>query len=445
MITLDKFWTEIRSRELIWDTIATTGWSTVGKAVSFFIPFFIAAWFGVTSETDSFFFAYGIILFLACIFAPVVESVIVPYIAEARTKNEDVGKFVGGVLGVGSIGLLVLTGVVFLVFKPILSVVTRFDQQALSLVYKLLIETSPLIMFLFWTSISAGTLNAYKKFAFPAVSPAFRAVVNLSIIFVFKDKLGVHSIALGYVAGEFVRLIVLLGMIKRLNIFELNLSLQLNNRFREFLKTGSYQVIGMLVVGLVPFVDKTMASWLGEGSISVLHYAERLYMIPIVFMTTGLLVTVLSHWSKRFYESGYQRLMEDVKKAVKTVTVITLPIVFLLILIHKPIVDLAFGRGEFDSRKLPEVGLVWVCYLLGVVPYIIAQVYVQAHFVLKNTKAIMQCTFCLFILNVLLNYILMRPFKVAGIALATTCVSLFTLLFLGMLFYKKLGKEGLGL
>ncbi|HIJ53334.1 MAG TPA: hypothetical protein HPP66_09295 [Planctomycetes bacterium] len=95
---MNKIISEFYKRPLVRDTIKTTIWSTVGKAAGFLIPFFIAAWFGISSETDAFFFAYGLILFLSGIFAPVVESVIVPYIAEARTNNEDVGRFVGNIL-----------------------------------------------------------------------------------------------------------------------------------------------------------------------------------------------------------------------------------------------------------------------------------------------------------------------------------------------------------
>jgi putative peptidoglycan lipid II flippase len=207
--TFNVFLNHLRKHPLVWDTITTTLISTLGKGVGFLIPFFIAAWFGVSADTDAFFFAYGLILFLSGIFAPVIESVIVPYIAEARAKNEDVGAFVGRVLGVSGVGILVLTTVALLVIKPVLSLITRFDSQSINLIYWLLIETAPLVILLVWTSVLAGTLNAYKKFVFPAISPAFRAIVNLSIIFIFKDTLGVHAIAWGYVIGEAVRLVIL--------------------------------------------------------------------------------------------------------------------------------------------------------------------------------------------------------------------------------------------
>ncbi len=429
-MSVTKMWRKIRSRPLVWDTITTTTWGTIGKGVGFLIPFFIAAWFGVTSRTDAFFFAYGLILFLSAIFASVVESVIVPYIAEVRSKNEDVGKFIGKVLIISGVGLLILAGFFLLLIKPALSVITKFNQESLTLIWTILAETSPLVILLVWTSILAGALNTYKKFAFPAVAPAFRAIVNLAIIFTFKERLGVHAIALGYVIGEITRLLFLSVTIYRFHLFFLRFSIKLDAKIKEFLRVASYQIVGMVAVGLNPVVDKTMASWLGKGSVSVLYYADRLYMIPVTFMATGLMVTLLSHWSNRYYEFGQPRLKKDVKKTVKIVGVLALIITVGLIFISQVIVKIAFGRGAFAQERLGEVRWVWVCYLLGFVPYMIGRVYAQGHLTLKNTKILMKCGFWIAFLNILLNYILMKPFKVAGIALATTLTSVFYLFYL---------------
>lgn len=430
---LDK----IKARPLVRDTITTTIFSTTGKGIGFLIPFFIAAWFGVTRETDAFFFAYGLILFLAGIFAPVVEGVIVPYITEVRAKNENVGSFVGKILGVSGVGLIGLGGLFLLIIKPLLPLITRFDSSSLNLIYILLVETAPLIVLLVWTSILAGSLNAYKKFTIPALSPAFRAVVNLTVIFIFNDIWGVHAIVWGYIMGELSRVIILLSVIYKSKLFSLHFPLNLDPKLKQFFKTASYQISGMVAIGLAPVVDKTMASWLDPGSVSVLHYADRLYMIPLTFMTTGLMVTLLSHWSSRYYESGLQRLKEDVRKAVTIIGFISLFIAILLILFHKPIVKLAFGRGAFTHERLSEVGWVWVCYLFGFVPYMMGRIYVRAHLVLKNTKIIMRYGFYSFFLNILLNYILMMYLKVAGIALATTFISLFYFFYVSRAFCRR--------
>jgi len=438
---LSKLWSRINSRPLVHDSITTTIWSTIGKAVGFLIPFFIASWFGVTAETDAFFFVYGIILFLSGIFYSVVEKIMVPFIVEVKSNGEDVGRFIGSVLTVVTVILFILCGLIILTAKPILSIVTKFDTESLNLVFIILLEIAPLIIFLTWTSTLAGAIRAYKRFVIPAVSPAFRAIISLLIIFIFRNFWGIHAVAIGYVIGELFRFLILFIFIYKKRLFKINLCFNID-KTKGFLKVSSYQVLGMLAVGLSPIIDKMMASWLETGSVSILEYANRLYMIPVTFLSTGLMVVLLSYWSERYYKLGKQKLKEDVKKALKVVSLIAIVITFVLIIFNRIIVSVAFGRGEFNMEKLPEVGWVFVFYLVGFAPYMAGQIFVQSHLVLKNTKALLKCGLYITLLNILLNYIFMKFFKVAGIALATSFTSIFSLCYLGIVFYKKLGKEG---
>lgn len=436
-IIISKLWARVRRQGLARDAVTTTGWVSAGKGVGLLVPFFIAAWFGVTAETDAFFFAYGVILFFSMVFAPAIESVIVPYISEFRARGEDVGKFVGNILTVSGIGLILLTGTMLLVIKPILVLVTRFDAENLNLVYQLLVLASPLIILLVLTSVLAGTLNAYKKFAFPAISPAFRAICNIGFIFIFKDALGVHAIALGYLVGEIVRLVVLASVLQKLQLFKLRLYFRHSQKLKEFLKIASYQVIGMVALGLNPILDKTMASWLGRGSVSVLYYADRLYMIPYTFFSSGLIVAILSHWSSQYQDLDRNRLNDNVKKTLKIIFSMVLPITFLLILFHQPIVSLAFGREGVSQGELNELGRVWVFYLLGLVFYVSKQVFIKSHIVLKNTKVLMKCALYMAFVNIFSNYILMKPLQTAGIALSTTIVSIVSLIYLSDQFFRE--------
>jgi len=406
------------------------------------VPFFLAAWFGAASGTDAFFFSYGIIIFLANIFAPVVENVIVPFIAETRKQGKDVGKFVGGVLGVSGLLLVGLTVLLLVLTRPLLSLATRFDSSTLVLVNRLLLESAPLIVLLSWTGILSGTLNAYKRFAVPAVSPAFRALINIGCIFIFKSSLGIHSVALGYVAGEAARLIILFITIRKMGLLKIRIAFSLNPGFRDFMKKASFQAIGMVAIWSKPVIDRAMASWLGEGSVSILYYADRLYIIPITFLCHGLMATTLSHWSSRYYESGADRLRKDIRKAVWMVGIVALVIMVFLLAAHRPLVKLAYDRGALrgEPGRLAEVSKVWIYFLAGLVPYVVARIFYQGHLVLKNTRFLMVYAFCLNGLGIMLNYVLMRRMGVAGIALATTISYLAAGFGLGYFLFRKLGR-----
>jgi putative peptidoglycan lipid II flippase len=412
---------QLLSRAIVRDAVSTTVWSTMGKGVGFLVPFFIAAWFGVSSETDAFFFSYGIILFFAHIFSPVVETVIVPYIAEARTRDEDVGRFVGQIIGLSGALILLLSGLVILVVKPVLGLVTHFDQKSLQMAYSLLVETAPLMLLLIWTSVLSGALNAYKKFIYAAVSPAFRAAMNLTVIFLLKDRMGVHAVALGYILGELVRLAILFIAPARLKIFTLKISLKRDVKIREFIKTSSFQVFGMVAVGLNPVIDKIMASWMAIGTVTLLEYADRLIIIPLTLIESGFVVVFLSYMSERFYKSMDRKLLKkDLLRAAGATGLSSFLLMAFLMLIHNPLTRIAFGRGKFPLDNLKDVRILFLLLLIGLVPHTVNQILIRGLIILKNTKSLFKALLLRNFLKIILNLGLILLFGIYGIALATS-------------------------
>lgn len=423
------------SRKIISDILSTTILSNIGKGIGFLIPFFIAAWYGLTSETDAFFFAYGLIFFVAAIFSPVVENIVVPFIAEARFQGDDIGRFVGKIL---SISTLILAGVLFvflLVIKPALALTTKFSDQGLNLIFILIIETAPFVFFIVWTSILIGAFNAYKVFGIPALSPAFRAVITLSIIFVLKDMVGIHAIPLGYVVGEAVRLLILLVLARRLDLFRINLSIRWDDRINNFIKTSSYQTIAMAIIAFISVINKAMASWLGTGNVTVLEYAERLYMIPVTVVMSGIFPVLLSYWSQDFYgaESDIDGFCSKVKKTAAILLIISSLLAAVLILLSKTLVSLVYGHGSISSSDLAVIQRTFIYFTIGYIFYASGSVITRAHLALKNTKFIMNICILNCIITIILNYYFMNIFGVAGIAMASsvTVMIIAILLYIG--------------
>ena len=434
----------LRSRPLLRDMAVATGFNILGKAIGFAIPFFVAAWFGVGTDTDAFFFTYGLVLLLAGIFFPVVEAVIVPFITEIKAKNEsEVRSFVGTTLVVSVAGLTVLGALLFAVSKPLLAAVSKFPQDSLDLISRLLLETSPLLLLLVGTSLLSGVLNAYRLFSLPAVSPAIRAVVAIAVIYASKDSIGVHSIALGYVLGEMIRFISLLMYAWKKNIAPSVGSIKLDARVFEFLGTASYQIIGMAVLVFNPVVDKTMASWLATGSVSILEYSDRLYEVPITLITRGLFVVLLSHWSIVFYEgsrTGFDRNSDLKRSVVRTAGIVgagTVVVSAVLILLREPLVGLVYGHGEFNREYLPAVQAVWGLYLIGLGPAVIGWVFARAHLVLKNTRVLMLSGIICSVLKITLNLALVGPLGLYGLALSTSITYSIVAVFLAVFFLRK--------
>lgn len=399
------------------ESLSTTIYTVFGKGAGFLIPFFIAAWFGVSQEMDAFFFAYAVIFFFATTFSIVVESIIVPFIAEADAKGEDVGLFIGRLLGLSAIGIGALTFVLLLVIKPVISVISNFSPAGVDLIFAILLETSPLAVLLVWTSVLSGSFNAYRSFATPALSPAFRALVTLAVIYLLKDSFGVHSIAWGYVAGEAARLVILILILRRQRLFELRLAFSWNSKFIDFLKVSSYQVLGMSMAVMSPLIDRIMASWLSPKSVSMLEYAEKLFFIPSNLLTMGFLTVLLTSWSSDHYNG------QDSNRSVAQMARGVLPFLVIFTLVFFVAGGLVTGAAYGSSitgADLETISWLFGLYVLGLPWIVIGNMYARWILVLKKTAVLFKIAAFKLVTNVVLNLLFISYMGLAGIALSST-------------------------
>jgi len=427
------FLAQFRSNHVAKHVLTTTFYAAIGKGVGFLVPFFIAAWFGVSSETDAFFFAYGLILLLTIIFSSVVESVIVPYLAEARAAGNDVGSFVGNVLASGGIAMGLIAAFFLLVSKPVLGVVSNFSANDLQLIQLILLQASPLVVLLVWTSVISGTFYTLKLFRIPALSPAFRALITLVSILLLKDKYGIHAVASGYVIAEICHLGLLAYLLRQFTPIRLDFSFKGAGEVRKFIKTSSYMIFGMSIMAFSPIINKTMASWLGPANVSILEYADRLYQIPLSLISLGLLPVLLSHWSEDFYTTNIDEIKRRVVRTVYISGVGVFAVSILFVLISAPLAQLAYGRGKFSHEYVAITADVFSLYVIGLGPSLVGLVLGRAFLVFRRTKVFVVFGALNVLVNVSLNFVLMPVLGIYGLALSTTFA--YSVVSVGMLFY----------
>jgi putative peptidoglycan lipid II flippase len=417
-----NFWQKLatyREKPLVKDTISTTVLSTIGKGFGFLIPFFLAAWYGISKETDVFFFVYGLVIFAANIFAPALETVVVPFIAERKENKEDAASFAGQLILLAC-GLAFMLAFMFIFLSNFFfPLITKFSLTNLKLLNELLIAISPLVPLLVVSSLLAGILNAYKFYALPAVAPGIRAVIALLIVYFFQFFLGIKAVVLAYILGELVRTISLFYLAKARKLINFK-DIFKSKEALMFFKVAAFQSIALSINGFIPLIDKTMATWLSSGAVSVLEYAQRLYLIPFVFLTTGFFVVLLSEWSENFYAYDNSIFKQKVKKVSQVVVSFTVFVTLLLIILSFPLLNLVYGHGKFPLEKLPLVRLTFIFYILGLAPHMLAHVFVRVFITAKQTYILITSATLQVILDVVTNLIFMQFLGVTGIALASS-------------------------
>jgi len=394
--------------------------NNVGKGLGLAVPFFIAHWFRSSSTTDAFFFAYAWVTFVTLVFAPVLESVVVPFIAQERSAGRDVGRFVSRLLPLAGISLAAFSLAGGALISALLPLITRFPAGQIPLVRLCLIELTPLVTLTALSSLIAGTLNAYRSFALPGLSAGVRAVIVLLFGWFLRGSWSIQAISLGYVAGEFVRLIILFAALLASSHIRLRWE---GGGFRgmgEFVRKAGQQTVGMVASELSPIVDKLMATGLGVGAISALSYAERLYLIPIIFSSSGFLTTFLSHWSHGYYgEEGSEGFRRSLTRSLRWTAILAAAASVLLILLHRPLVEAAYGRPGFPAAELRKVALLYALMNLALLPQLLSYVLTRAFLTVKNTRAIRNLGIIRLAGKIVFNLLFVMLWGLPGIAAAT--------------------------
>lgn len=433
-----KIFDRIIKSALFRDSCSTTFLRVVARSIGLLIPFFIAGWFGISSQTDAFFFVYGIVIFVTSVYSNTLETFIVPYVGEVRSEKEgNVNLFITQVLSTSFIVSLFVTIFILIGSQRLIPHIIQFSESNLNLVFRLLVEISPLFMLVTFSSILSGILNSYNHFKIPAVSPAFRAIMTLGIIFIFRAQLGIHSIILGYVLGEAFRCIVLLMVCVQRNFISFNFNLKFSKSIAAFYKTVFQRITGMLAVSFNPIIDKTMASWLGLGAISVLDYADKIYAIPVVVLVEGFMVVILSYWTRIQYEGkGFCELKREVMKTCKIIALFSALFSLILFLFRYSIINVIFGGKLIQPNELIMMADALGYYLFGFAPLMLVMVLVRAFTVLKQGMFLMITGFMNCFLNIVLNLLLMQKLGLLGIALSTSIVQVIVLIIYWIYFQK---------
>lgn len=322
-----------------------------------------------------------------------------------------------------------------------MQVFTNFPPEVVYDGYLIVFEILPLLFLISWTATLNGTLNSFKIFWVPALSPLLRGTVVLLAVIFLKGILGIHAVALGFLAGELLRLYVSYLILRRKTDFIFYIPRGIGAASGSFIRTAGYQMASAAIVGLNPLFDRVVASWMGEGSVSLIEYSEKLFFLPATLFTAGLIKVVLSYWSFRSYEVGFQRLKADVHKALKVVGGVAFLVAFFVYIFRDFYTEVAFRHGDFPLSRIPEVSAILGMYILGLPPLIMAYLLVNGLMVMKGTKVIMKMGIIINLSNIVLDIFLANLLGVKGIALASTFVYLLTFVLMYMAFNREFNKR----
>jgi putative peptidoglycan lipid II flippase len=387
-----------------------------------------AYWFGAGPVADAFFVAFRIPNLLRRLLA---EGALTPAFVPVFTRrllNLGKGSARRLFVGVWSLMTLVLGAVTVLgvVFAPWIVglIAPGFSEspgqfQLTVLLTRILF---PYILLITLTALSMGVLNSLGRFNIPALGPSFLNICMILGAAVISPRLEtpIIGLAIGALLGGAVQLAIQLPGIVRAGI---SLGFTLDFRDREIfqvLKLMGPAALGAAAYQVSVFVNTQLASFLEEGAVSFLYYADRLVQFPLGVFSLALATAILPAMARERAagnEEGFKAMLE---RALKLQFFITIPAALGLMVMAGPIVSLLFERGSFTPESTAETARALWGYSLGL-PFLSgASLAARAFYSLSDTKTPAKVAGVSLLLGLAFAAALLFPLRHAGLALASS-------------------------
>jgi putative peptidoglycan lipid II flippase len=424
-------------------------WTGLSRVLGFVRDMVTALFLGASFGADAFFVAFRIPNLLRRLFAEgALSAAFIPiYVETLRKDGHDEAERLARVMFTFATLVLAVVTALGVVLTPWLVRVIApgffTDPAKFELTVQLSRIMFPYIFFISLVALASGVLNSMGHFAAPAAAPVLLNVSMIGSVAIFCTYMGVepyYALAWGVVFAGLLQLALQIPF-----LFGMRIRVRPDFHFRM----PALRRVGMLFVpaafgGAVyqinVLVGTILASWLPQGGVSWLYYADRIVELPLGVFAVALGTAVLPSMSRQAADGDLDGLAHSVSFALRLIAFFAIPASVGLILLREPIITVLFQRGLFtavDSRETADA-LLW--YTVGLWAFCGLKVVTQAFFSMKDTRTPLWVSIGAVAVNLVAGLLLMGPMKQGGLALATSLAAAFNVSILFAILVPRLGR-----
>jgi putative peptidoglycan lipid II flippase len=428
----------------IFGAALTIGIATVFVKLVAVVKELTIAWkFGISDDLDAFFIALTIPFFVINVVAGSFNGALVPTYIQLQEREDKTAaeKLFSGVTFGGSLVLIVITILVVATAPLYLPrIAGGFDRPKLDLTFHLLCAIAPFILLSGIIAIWSAVLNAGERFALAAISPILTPTITI-ILVLWLQSWGSFSLTAGLVCGAVLEIGILGVGLKRQGVSLLPKWYGFDSNLRQVVSQYAPTAAGTFLICSNSLVDQSMAAILPAGSVAALNYADKVVALPFLLIITALSTAIIPYLSKMVANEDWKGVHHTFKQYLNLIFFVTVPLTVGLILFSEFLVRFLFQRGSFTASDTHLVAQIQSFYSLKIPFSMASTIVVRLIISMQKNYILMWGSAFNFIINISLNYLFAHWMGVVGIALSTSCVSLFSFSFLYLNANKHLKKH----
>ena len=401
----------------------------------------VLAHFFTPDELSLFFAAFRLpdLVFEVLVFGT-FSSAFIPVFAKALKRgNKDAWEIAGTVTNIGISIFLLFAGVVIVfannfygVLAPGFSIEHRDQIVAIA---RVLFAAQG---FFVVSYVLTAVLESSRRFLVPALAPL---LYNIGIILgtaFMAPRMGLMAPALGVVIGASSHFLIQLPLAFKLG-FRFIPRIRITDEVKKIGKLALPRVIEVSFLQVARTAELFLASLISTASYTYFTFGNTLQLLPVGLFGTSIAKAALPTLARQAdTPAAFRRTLFG---ALYQVSFLVFPIATVLIVLRIPIVRLVFGTDIFSWEATVQTSMVVSAFALGVFFQAASSLLARGFYALHDTRTPVAISLGAIILNISLDFILIKGFGLAvwGLAGAFSLASFFQATALFFMINKKIG------
>jgi putative peptidoglycan lipid II flippase len=192
----------------------------------------------------------------------------------------------------------------------------------------------------------------------------------------------------------------------------------------------------MSVMEINLFVSTSLATYLPNGTIASIYYANRFMGIPLGVFAVALSTILLPYFSK-ISTYAPKRLSYYLFEASKLIVWVTIPLSFLLIFFSDKIFVTLFLSKKFTIAHAHDAALLLSVFATGLFFFSLNKILLNVYYALHETRMVTFVCLGAAVTNYLVSRLLIQEWKAVGLVLAFVIAGMVQSALLAFILFKK--------
>ena len=363
----------------------------------------------------------------------VLTSVFVPVFVELLEKEgrEKAWEVASAVINLSLVVLVGMTALAVLASPLIARFYTltvegpeaAAQREVLTFLLRLLL---PQIVFYGLAALTAGLLNAHKRFGAPMYTPILN---NLAVIAVF---LAFHAaypraisldevnstqlliVGLGTTAGVALMAVAQLPFLRGLGRYRITFSVA-HPAVKKLARLSVF-VIGYVIANQIGYLIVQVLANGEQGGYSAYIAAFTFYMLPHGLFAVSVITALLPGMSEHAVHERWDDFKGRLSVGIRATFLLVLPAAIGYFVLSNDIIELLLERGIFSQASTELVARVLRFFVVGLLPFSLFQLFLRAFYALQDTRTPFLINCAAVALNIAINIPLFVVLGVEGLA-----------------------------